>query len=67
MDERLHELIVDAENLAERIQDIAFDELREAMSKGATKRPESDRHFQAAIRAVRKAAGSLEKAASVDQ
>lgn len=62
MTERINEVLTDAENLAERLQDVSYDALREAVDKGATKRPESDRHLQAAMRAVRKAIASLEKA-----
>lgn len=45
--------------VAEEIDEVAFDRLREAMADGEVERPQVDRRLMQARRAVEKAAGIL--------
>ncbi len=46
-------------NIAEQIDEIAFDQLREAVSEGAMERPKTDKRLMQARRAIDKAAHLL--------
>ena len=53
------ELIARIEAINAEIDDMAFDQLREASADGETARPASDRHLMQARRALEKAAAAL--------
>lgn len=50
-------------SVAEDLDELAFDQLREAVADGATSRPASDKELAKARRSVEKAAGVLERLA----
>ena len=60
-DDRIEELRVELESIAERLQDVSIDILREAVDRGETTRPPIDKTLAAARRAVEKAVRTLER------
>jgi len=50
-------------SLVDDLDELAFDQLREAVADGATSRPISDKELAKARRSVEKAAGVLERLA----
>lgn len=52
------------ENIAEQLDEMAFDQLREASAEGALERPRTDKTLMQARRAIEKAAHLLR---SIDQ
>lgn len=49
-------------DIGERLDEMAFDELREAAAEGATTRPQNDKRLMQARRAIEKAAHLLRSA-----
>jgi len=56
-------LVARLRSIVEDLDEIAFDQLREAVADGATSRPVSDKELAKARRSVEKAAGVLERLA----
>ncbi|MCU1495312.1 MAG: hypothetical protein JWO62_3076 [Acidimicrobiaceae bacterium] len=61
-DEALEELRGELEALAERLGDLAYEELRRAVEEGETKRPERERRLTRARNAVERAVALLRAA-----
>ncbi len=57
-------LVAQLENIAEQLDEMAFDQLREAVADGAVERPRTDKGLMQARRAIEKAAHLLR---SMDQ
>jgi hypothetical protein len=55
MSERYEHLAERLETIVADLDEVAFDELREAAAAGATRRPDSDKRLTAARRAIEKA------------
>ena len=60
----MERLAGDLSNIAEQLDEIAFDRLREAVADGAVERPTTDKRLMQARRAIEKAAHLLR---SMDQ
>lgn len=60
MNDRIADIQLRLESIAEELADVSIDLLREAVEAGETKRPELDKRLSQARRAVEKAARSLE-------
>jgi len=56
---RVQEICAQLESISEALGDVSFDLLREAVEKGASKRPAADKKLAQARRAVDKAARLL--------
>lgn len=52
-------LAAQLENIAEQLDEMAFDQLREAVAEGAVERPRTDKSLMQARRAIEKAAHLL--------
>ncbi len=59
-DHRLEDLIVDLRAISERIEEMAFDLLREAVDSGAQERPALEKPLHKARRAVERAIRALD-------
>ncbi len=60
MDDRIDDIRIRLESIAEELTDVSVDLLREAVEAGETKRPEIDKRLAQARRAVEKASRALE-------
>lgn len=56
---RVDDLVARLDAIAEELDELAFDRLREAAAEGVRERPDWDRRLTAARRAVEKAAAAL--------
>jgi ElaB/YqjD/DUF883 family membrane-anchored ribosome-binding protein len=59
MDDRLNELRADLERIVERIDELAFEVLRDAAARGDATRPELDRRLVRTRRAIERAINML--------
>lgn len=63
MENRIADIQMRLESIAEELTDVSVDILRSALEEGATSRPAIDKKLTQARRAVEKAARALEQAA----